>query len=107
MINYLDVTDTDLWKYVDNTTISENVYKQQTSTIQSRVDELTRKSAADKFQQNKDKCKERRISFARPEQSFTPIFINNKPIDVVLNAKVLGMHILRDIKWNNHISEIV
>ena len=107
MINDLDVTDTDLWKYVDDTTTSENVYKQETSTIQSRVDEQTRKSAADRFQLNEDKCKELRISFARPERSFTPIFVNNKPIEVVSNAKVLGMHISRDLKWNNHISEIV
>ena len=92
MINDLDVTDTDLWKHLDDTTISENEYKQQTSTIQSRVHELPRKSTVDKFQLNEDKCKELRISFARPERSFTSIFFNDKPIDVVSNTKVLGVY---------------
>ena len=90
---------------MDDTTISENVYTQETSTIQSRVDELTRKSIADKYQLNEDNCKELRISYE--SRSFTPIFVNDKLIEVVSNAKVLGMHISRDLKWNKHISEIV
>ncbi len=63
-INDLDVTDTDLWKYVDDTTISEKVPKHEHCSIQTSVDELTRNSTADKFQLNQAKCKELRITFA-------------------------------------------
>ena len=37
MINDLYVADTNMWKYVDDTTISENVWKHETIKIQSSV----------------------------------------------------------------------
>ena len=107
MINNLDVTDANLWKFVDDTTISEHVDKREISRAQSLVDELTEKAKDDKFQLNEAKCKELRISFARPKRSFSPILINNKPIEVVSNAKILGVSISKDLRWNVHILEIV
>ena len=86
MINDLNVIDANLWKYVDDTTISELVDKHELSRVQSLVDELTEKAKDDKFQLNEAKCKELCISFARSERSFSPILINNKPIEVVSNA---------------------
>jgi hypothetical protein len=98
MINDLDVTDTELWKYVDDTTISENIPKQEYSTIQTSVDELTRTSTADKFQLNHEKCKELGITFARSKRCFTPVHVNRLPIEVVPNAKILGLRISKDLK---------
>ena len=93
VINDLDVTDTNFWKNVDDTTIIENVYKNVIRTIHSR------KSTADEFRLNEDLCKALQAFSARPERSFTPIFVDiNKLIDVVSNTKVLGMHILKDVK---------
>ena len=106
-INDLNVTDANLWKYVDDTTISELVDKHELSRVQSLVDELTEKAKDDKFQLNEAKCKELCISFARSERSFSPIHINNKPIEVVSNAKILGVSISKDLKWNIYIVEIV
>ena len=40
MINELDVPAKDLWKYVDDTTISETISKNQDSHIQAAVDTL-------------------------------------------------------------------
>ena len=40
MINELDVPANDLWKYVDDTTISETISKNQDSHIQATVDTL-------------------------------------------------------------------
>ena len=107
MINNLDVTDANLWKFVDDTTISEHVDKREISRAQSLVDELTEKAKDDKFQLNEAKCKEFPISFARPERSFSPILINDKPIEAVSNAKILGVSISKDLRWNVHILEIV
>ena len=39
MINDLDVTGTDLWKYVDDITISETIPRHESSRIQTSVDE--------------------------------------------------------------------
>ena len=107
MINNLSVTDANLWKYLDNTTISEHVDKHKISRVQSHVDELIEKTKDDKFQLNEAKCKELCISFDRSERSFSPILINDKPIEVVSNAKILGVSISKDLKWNIHILDIV
>jgi hypothetical protein len=52
LINDVDITDNDLSKYVDDTTIAEQVNKDETSKIQAGVDELVLKSRGNKFQMN-------------------------------------------------------
>ena len=44
MIDDVDIIDTDLWKYVDDTTAAEMVEKGETSKIQNIVNELTEKT---------------------------------------------------------------
>ena len=58
MINDLRVTNADLWKYVDETTIFESIPKRDNIRLQESVDELIRNSTAHKFQVNQEKCKE-------------------------------------------------
>ena len=58
MINDLSKNRRDLWKYVDDTTITEIVPKDKTSDIQQFVDILANQVALDKFQLNEDNCKE-------------------------------------------------
>ena len=47
---HLSVANTNIWKYVDDTTLAEGVEKNGTSSMQSRVDEFVTKSCADGFQ---------------------------------------------------------
>ena len=107
MINDIGITDNDLWKYVDDSTIAEPLHKWQTSKIQSAVDELAEMSHRNKFQINEAKCKELRISFAKCKPQFEPIVIDDKLIKVVTRVKLLRLNISNDLKWNCHISEIV
>ena len=106
IIDEIDVTNTDLWKYVDDTTIAEPVAKNQASRIQASVNELVTKSNENKLQLNERKCKEMRISFAKTAAEFNPIIINEKAIEVVTSVKLLGLSISNDLKWNCHIIEI-
>ena len=62
MINDLSVSNSVLWKYVDDITLSESVNKNGNSTLQLKVDELSEKTIADGFQLNETKCKEVRIT---------------------------------------------
>jgi hypothetical protein len=55
MIDDIEVTDTELWKYVDDTTIAEPVLKDEISNIQNAVSELATKSHQKKLQLNKMK----------------------------------------------------
>ena len=57
MIHELDVPGTDLWKYVDDTAISEMISKNQDSHIQAAVDNLANRATMGKFQLNETKCR--------------------------------------------------
>ena len=108
MINELDVPGTDLWKYVDDTNISETISKNQDSHIQAAVDTLASRVTEDKFQLNETKCKELLINFnTNNPTSFDPVVVNGMPIDLVTSAKILGLNISNDLKWNCHIDSII
>ena len=108
MINELDVPGTALWKYVDDTTISETISKNKDSFIQAAVDTLARRATEDKFQLNETKCKELLINFSTNNlTSFDPVVVNGMPIDLVTSAKILGLNISNDLKWNCHIDSII
>ena len=106
MIDDINTSNTELWKYVDDTTIAECVDKKEDSHIQSDVEELIAKSNQNKFQLNESKCKELRISFAKSAADFAPIVINGKEIEVVSTVKLLGLNISSDLRWNCHVAEI-
>ena len=39
--------------------------------------------------------------------SFDPVVVNGMPIDLVTSAKILGINISNDLKWNSHIDSII
>ena len=106
MINGLD-TPADMWKYVDDTSISETVGKGCESNLQRVVDDLSRQPSSEGFQLNEAKCKELRISFTNNNSTFHPILLNGKPLEEVTSAKLLGLNISSDLKWNVHVLELV
>ena len=85
MINDLSDKDVnDLWKYVDDSSLSESVCRDGSSNLQKYVDEFNQKSTADGFQINESKCgKEFCISFAPTTREFQPIAINGKIVERV------------------------
>ena len=107
MINDLDILGSDLWKYVDDTTVSETASKGQESNIQNAVDTFSTHATMNKFELNELKCEELRITFSTKPTSFDPIVINGKDIDVIPKAKVLCLTLSSNLKWNNHVDEIV
>jgi hypothetical protein len=107
MIDDIDVTNSNLWKYVDDSTISVVVPRGKSSNIQAIVDEFSTKAHVSRFQLNEVKCKELQISFSKNPPQFQPIVINGKLIELVANAKLLGLNISNDLKWNFHIAELI
>ena len=98
VINDLD-TPADMWKYVDDTKGSE-------SKLQEALDDLSRQESIDGFQMNEAKCKELRIALSNNNQDFEPLVLNGKSLELVTSAKLLGMIISHDLKWNMHTSEL-
>ena len=72
MINDLSPPSTlfDLWKYVDDTTVSEVVKKGQISFAQQAVDHISEWSGNNLFQLNREKTKELVISFSHASPQF-------------------------------------
>jgi hypothetical protein len=91
LISVKDVND--LWKYVDDSSLSESVVSDGPSNLQKYVDEFNQKSTADGFQISESKCKEFCISFAPSTREFQPITINGKIVERVTSVKLLGLKI--------------
>jgi hypothetical protein len=110
MINDLTTTRTKPWKYVDDTTLSEVIHKGKSSSIQEPVDEVQEWTRSNLAELNEDKCKELRIDFSRKQTQtnhLNPIRVNGKDIEVVNNAKILGLTDSSDCKWKMHVDNIV
>ena len=93
MINYSEIPTSDMWKFVDDSTLSESIRNKDTSYIQNEVAQFTTQSLASKFQLNEGKCKELRIGFNRNTTQFHPMLINDNPVEVVQCVKILGLHV--------------
>ena len=99
MMNDLDVMgDVNLWKYVDDSTLSEVIDKHSTSAMQDYVNEFALKFTANNTQLKESKCKELRIGFSTTKTDFDAIIINDREIEVVPQAKLLGLTISNDLK---------
>ena len=59
------------------------------------------------FQLNSGKCKELRINFTKDPCRDEPVKVNDKHFEVVTSAKILGMTITDDLKWNVHVANIL
>ena len=46
-------------------------------------------------------------TFSKSDPIIDPIVVNNQPLETVKSAKLLGINISSDLKWNIHITEIM
>ena len=95
-----------MWKYVDDTSCSEIVTKGSESKLQEAVDDLSRQASIDGFQLNEAKRKKLRTGSTNNNHDFEPLVLNGKPLELAASAKLLGMIISHDLKWNMHTSEL-
>ena len=108
MISDLKASGVDLWKYVDDTTESEVIKKGQRSQIQSAINHTAQWSNNNKLHFHPDKCKELRFCFTRKASDpLEPVIIDNTPMEVVKEYKILGLTISDDRKWNIHVNNII
>jgi hypothetical protein len=107
MINDLKINDSNIWKFVDDATLDEIVRKNEESKVQTLIDDLTRQISENQFKLNETKCKELRIGFCKPRAMFDSIIVNGEILEVVDSAKILGLSVSNNLKWNNHIDQII
>ena len=108
MINDLEISSADgNVIFVDDTTSFEIVEKDKSSSMQLMADEASAWSNDNMFQIQPKKCKELRISFKKKPGTYDNITINGNTIDVVRSVKILGVTLQSNLKWNEHINNIV
>ena len=94
IINDLCITKSptsNLWKFADDTSVSEVILKDGVSSLPDKVDEVNKWSNDNKFQLNPGKCKELRINFTTQPFTEEPLNINGKPFEIVKFANVTNM----------------
>lgn len=108
MINDLTLPEksSSMWKFADDTTISEVVLKSGESVLQEDVNRISKWSTENLFQLNSIKCKELVTSFARTPPTLNPVSVSGQSLERVVTAKLLGVTIRNDLKWNNHVDLI-
>ena len=106
MINDLTMSNTlsSIWKFADDTTVSEIVPKFGASTLQDTINDVLRWSNDNRFKLNSLKSKELKIDFRR-ESSLDSVSLkaNGNAFEIVNSAKILGVTVRNDLKWNNHV----
>ena len=108
MINDLEISSADgNVIFVDDTTSFEIVEKDKPSSMQLTADEASAWSNVNMFQIQPKKCKELRISLKKNPGTYENITINGNTIDVVRSVKILGVTLQSNLKWNEHINNIV
>ena len=92
MINDLTMSNTlsSIWKFADDTTVSEIVPKFGASTLQDTIHDVLRWSNDNRFKLNSLKCKELRIDFRRESNLDTvSLKANGNAFEIVKSAKIL------------------
>ena len=95
-----------MWKFADDTTISEIVQPSNVSNLQHVVDHVNKLSHENDLQVNPRKCKEMLTCFKRSPTLFDPVEVDGLNFERVSSAKVLGITLRNDLKWNDHIEII-
>ena len=97
MINDLKLSGESLlmWKFADDTTVSEVVPPLKPSHLQQAVDNI-----------NLTKCKEILTCFKRSPPLHVLLESDGLNFERVSSAKLLGVTIRNDLKWNDHIEII-
>ncbi len=107
MINDLNLTDFQMWKYIDDTTAAEVISKDSHSTIQTGVNQLEDWTVQNKLQLQASKCKELLFQFTTVRIPFPSVVISSGTLELVEQAKVLGLTTSNDLKWSKHVAEMI
>ena len=105
MVNDLAVSDNAV-KYVNDTSVWEIIANDTQSCLPSIVSECSDWALDNNMKINPSKTKELRVWFSFQSPSYAPIIIGDRDIDTVSEAKLLGVVISSDLKWNSHIDYV-
>ena len=104
MVNDLVVDHDRRWKFVDDTSVSEVINKNnEMGKMQSLVNVINTWCMKNDMKLNQTKWKDMIISFALEHPKLDPIFIEGHELVPVCSVCTISV----DLKWNTHITHIV
>ena len=106
MINDLHPLGSDVWKYVDDTTLAEVVPRGGESGMQVAV-AVEQWPTINKLQLNADKCKELVIDFKKVKHHFDAVIMNSQELERVDSVKLLGVTITNTLQWNCPVLNVI
>ena len=95
------------WKYVDDLTFAENFSGGCPSSIQDDLNEFTEWAADNNLKLNPTKCQAIQVNFSRPPLPHRDLKIGTEPLSYVSEAKVLGLWLQNDLKWNVQVDKML
>ena len=109
MINDLSIPtpETNLWKFVDDVSISECLTKNGGASIQSTLETVNSWASMNLMKPNAKKCKELRVCFFKATPQLPPLRIDGQVLETVRSLKVLGLVIQDNLKLNENTCMIV
>ena len=107
MINDLLTDWKNRWKYVDDTSTAETIGPDCNSNLQDLVNYIVTWTKNNNMKLNVEKCKELIIDFAKKKHHFPPLTVDDMNVERVKSTCILGLTIQDNMKWNEHIHNIV
>ena len=92
-----------MWKFADDTTVSEIVPPSKQSVLQQAVDFTSTWSQDNRLQRNPSKCEELQSCFKSSPPTHSPVELDGFVFERVSSAKVLGVTVRDSFKWNDRI----
>ena len=95
------------FKYVDDLTLLENRVSQDPVSMQNILTQLTEWSHNNHMKLNPLKCITMTVTFMKNPAPFDTLYIGESPLPNVQTVKILGVHIQSNLKWDDHVNEIL
>ncbi|KAI8502082.1 hypothetical protein Bbelb_204940 [Branchiostoma belcheri] len=94
------------WKFVDDLSMIESRLTREPSLLQHDLDDLEQWTANSYMKLHPKKCKAMHVYFTKPPPPLPVLYIDGHALQEVSVAKLLGVMVQSDLKWNTHVNHI-
>ncbi|XP_072050129.1 uncharacterized protein [Amphiura filiformis] len=94
------------WKYVDDLTFAENRKIGEKGGLQDDLNDFSEWARINQLKLNPSKCQALEICFNKSAPLHADLMIGSKKLSYVNKAKVLGVYLQNDLKWESQIENM-
>ena len=102
-----DESHAEVWKYVDDLTFAENSTSDSNSHIQEDLNKFSDWAATNGLNLNAKKCQALEVNFSKTKPQHADLSIGSDKLDYVDKAKILGISIQNDLKWQSQVDIMI